>query len=165
MCGPMEVIGLGFQGASMLMGNKAAGKQAQTELDAAYYNAEMDKYEAELIRETARRDSDDIIANAERLRGSQATQQAASGVVIGEGSAQIATDDTTHLAHRDALITMYNGINGALRKENSAEMKVRAGEARADSIKDQQTANLISGIGSIVGTYNTYKSLSTKRTG
>ena len=145
------------------MSASAARKQAQAQQNQQYMNAMLRELENEQIKEAAVKEAALIRFRANRLRGSQIAQQAATGVVIGEGSAQAVIDDTQALAEADALVVAYNGIAG-IRSNNAAARFARmAGDNAISAGRDRAYASLLSGVSGALQSYSTYKLMSTPR--
>jgi len=147
-----------------MQGADAARAQQAAYYQSAYHEKEMSEYNAELIRESSKQQADRVFESARRLRGQQRVAQAAQGVVIGEGSASAVQEDSFNLAARDALVTLYNGIDGQLTELNEGEMAFRSGMNQGHAAGMQATAALIQGVAGVASSYSTYKGLTTKRT-
>lgn len=107
----------------------AASEQASSQREAAKYQTEaggrqraQSEWEAEQIWKQAEQESSIIRSKAIQLRGTQVAQQAASGVMVGDGSAQAMLDETTKLAEQDVMATLYNGARGVLAKEEAGRL-------------------------------------------
>ncbi len=157
----MMVAGMAASASSTFMGMQAADEDRAAAYQKAYYDKEMAEYNAERMREQSRQKAERIFEAARRLRGEQMVSQAASGAVIGEGSAAAMLDETAHLAARDAIVALYNGIEAATGEEQEGEMQFRAGVSAAKAAGRRKTATLISGIGSLANQYHTSRSLRT----
>lgn len=142
----------------------AQGKQAKAAGQAGAYGAAAAEYNAEQIRLSSIDTASRIMEEAGRIRGTQQAQQAASGVVIGEGSAGVITQETENLASRDALVTLYSGIDGIIQQEQSGRMAFASAQNEVSSLKAAQMATLLTGIGNTASQYGTYKALKTPRT-
>lgn len=148
---------------STYMSYGAAKQDQQAALGKAYYDREMSEYNAEQVREQSRQKAERIFERARRLRGQQMVAQAASGAVIGEGSAGAVLDETNSLAARDALVTLYSGIEGAVAERQEGRMAFKSGVSQAEAAGQRATATLIGGAGQMAGQYHTYKALNTPR--
>lgn len=158
------IAGAGSSAIGALKGADAARDQQAAHYMSAYHEREMSEYNAELIREGAKQQADRVFEAARRLRGEQRVAQAAQGIVIGEGSAAAVQEDTFNLAARDALVTLYGGIDGQLTELKEGEMAFRSGMNQGHSAGQQAEAALIQGIAGIANSFSTYKGLTTKRT-
>jgi hypothetical protein len=145
------------------MQSQAQHKQAQANLDQAYINAAMDNLAAINIMKSATMQSQMIIDDSTRVQGTQQAQQAASGVLVNNGSTAVMTDDTGRRAQADALITMYNGINQSIAKTANANFTMMAGTNSAKALDTSATTSLLSGIATGgAQMYSTYKMLKTQ---
>ncbi len=160
----VAIAGIALSLFSGIMGSNASNRQAQAQMDQAYMNNMLRELEADGIKEAAQSQADGIRAQARRLRGSQKAQQAASGVVVGAGSAQIALDDTTALSEADALVMTYNAINGITSANAAGRFAMLAGRNQAGALQTQGYASLLSGAAGAANSYSQYKSLTTPKT-
>ncbi len=137
-------------------GRVAAGNAAYK----GYLQKELNQLESANVARQTDSEVQKIRAAAITFRGTQTAAAAASGVIIGDGSAQAAIDHTTQLADSDILATMYAGVNKQIALQTGGRFAVRdatnqAGAllsdaaARATSYKNQATGSLLSGIGTI----------------
>lgn len=175
MCDPMTALiagGAAIVGGSLLSakGEKKAGRAAE---DAANFQAQT----AEGNREFAEQLADDAIArgNVEEQKQRVITSQfvarqevalAASGQVVGVGSAKDLTESTETIGELEALTIRQNALKEAegfrreglnfgreaqLTRETGRQAK-KAGEAAA-------TASIISGVGSVASSWYSFGNL------
>jgi hypothetical protein len=128
------VVGVAGIGMSMY----GASQQASAQEQAAKYQNEaggrqlaQSEWEAKQIWHEAEQQSKIIRTKAIQMRGTQVAQQAASGVLIGDGSSQTLLDETQKLAEQDVMSTLYNGARGVLAKEEAG--RLAAQDARFQS--------------------------------
>lgn len=141
----------------------AAKNQGRSELSASYYNAEMREYEAEIAKENAHYQAMKYLDEGKRIRSTQRAQFANSGVIVGEGSAMDIEQETQSLAERDAVVTMYNAVDENISAGAEARNMRSAGGNAYDAGQSRAKAAWISGVGSAVSQYQTYRALNTKR--
>lgn len=122
-----------------------AKKQGKINSQAAAYdgslNSELRNIEAEEVTKQAETEADKIRTQAIAFRGSQTVQQAASGVVIGEGTAQAMIDRTSELATADVLATLYSGANKSTVIKQGGDMQREASVRQANAIMDKANAD------------------------
>lgn len=136
----------------------AAGEQAYE----GYLNKDLRYQEADDVMTQAHTEADMIRAKAVAFRGAQAVQQAASGVMVGEGSAQTVVDQTTQLAMSDTLATLYSGVNKASSIRSGADMQTQASINSANSMMAEgnakaTAATISAGSTLLRGAFNTYQ--------
>lgn len=142
-------LAAGAAGTGMsFMGQRKAGEAAMRE---AYYNAEMADMQAEDIKRKAADDANEILTQAANVRSSQQAHTAASGFVVGDGSAQTVLDETTRLSTADALVVLYDGIDGYTTTTANARNTRAAGVNAASAANTAATGTLLSGTGSLLG--------------
>lgn len=132
--------------------SSAQKKQAQAGLNEAYYNAAMNEMQAEDIKRKATDDANLQLRQAAHIRSTQQTQIAANGMMLGQGSAQTIIDETTRLSTADALVTLYNGIDGYTTGMSQSENIRTAGKANADAGFAAANSTMMSGFASAAGT-------------
>lgn len=138
---------LGAAASSSAQKEQAAANRLQ-----AYTQAEYNKFEAANIREAAGAEADKILNTAKMFRATQATQQAASGVVIGAGSAGVMQQQTDKLATADALVALYNGARGATTQEATGRYTKQAGDNQYSAGMTSANATLMAGVASAATT-------------
>lgn len=140
----------------------AAEQDAKNQALASVYNGtlqnEMARMEADSVRRQTQSEVDKVKTAAIAYRSSQSAALAASGVVVGEGSAQTIIDKTSQLAESDVLALMYSGVDRSqaiLRSGefaqtsgyNQAQTAMATGESRANAAWTNAAGSLL-GIGS-----------------
>lgn len=158
MATAIGVGGLLLGGYSIYSGRKAAKKAEGTQNEQTAKRALVDAEYAANIKEQAEYEAKKIRGEAVRIRGTQVAQQAASGVLVGNGSTAAMVDETVRLAEEDAYITLYNGEKGFLQSMEQGRLNAMEGRARADSYAAQGRASLLSGASSLaLNTYQMFK--------
>ncbi|MDP5239929.1 hypothetical protein Q9Q94_10315 [Uliginosibacterium sp. 31-16] len=161
----------------------ASTEAAKTNTHNAKIAAENQAYEGHLQNDlndlaasdamrSAQIEADKIKAQAMAMRGAQASQAAASGLVVGAGSAQIMSDKTTDLATSDALAALYSGIDKAWQYKTEGEMAVVSSTNRARAMQVEARAHQsatnwqagISLLSSAASSYGLYEKSTTAKT-
>lgn len=147
MCDPV-IGGIALAGTlySGYSANKSAKKAAKREDQRAAEQKILDEQHAADIKEQAAYEAKKIRAEAIKIRSSQVAQQAASGVMVGNGSTQAMVDETTRLAEQDAYITLFNGEKGYLYSMEQGRLAMMESKARSRSIRDQGKASLLGSV-------------------
>lgn len=131
-------VGGSMAASSAAKKNGAINAQAQTYEGSL--NKEMRYMEAEDVTNQAQTEADKIREQAIAYRGAQTVQQAASGVVIGEGTAQALLDRTSELATADVLATLYSGTNKATAIKQGADLQQDASVRNANATMEKANA-------------------------
>lgn len=129
---------------------RVAGAAAQGE---ASMTESLKKQEAADIRTTAAGKADQIKAAALQARSLIVNQQASSGAVIGEGSAQAAVEQVNALATADALAALYSGANAAVSAETQGRFTAAAGMERNKAAGAAAASAEAAGQAALVGGY------------
>ena len=105
-------------GASEGVGNaKQLGRQAA-----------LDEIEARGIEKEAQETAVRIYGKAAAVKGQQVAQLAASGVVVGDGSAQAVLDETDKLSRIDAMAAVMTGTRQASAKRAGRDARLAGAE-------------------------------------
>lgn len=144
----IAVAGIGVGLASSAAASNAAQQQAEEQIAANTYEGRlqqlMKEQEAEENRKYAQAQASKIKSAAQYTRGAQTAQAAASGVIVGEGSAQVMQDRTTQLALEDALAALYSGgkaaVNASIQGQFAQMTADQRSLAAANANSAQQTA-------------------------
>lgn len=145
MCVTLAVASMGMSAIGGIAGAKAQQKQGQAALNQAYYDAEMQEMQAEDIKRKSIDDANVILRQAASMRSAQTAQQSVSGMVVNSGSAQTVLDETTKLSTADALVTLYNGVDGFVTGNSQAQNTITAGKNEAEAYASKATSTLLSG--------------------
>lgn len=159
--------------ASVAASAAAASKQSQAQKKAAnaanaeaQYGAAMTDMQAEDIKRKANEDADKILVQAAKIRSTQGAQIASSGFMLGEGTAQTVIDETTRLSTADALVVLYDGIDGKTSANSTADNMRAAGKANMEAGYAQARGTIMTGVANAisgsVGIYNKSKLTTTK---
>ena len=111
-------------GAQML-GGIAEGRANQKQM---YRQAALDEFDARNTEEEAERKALSIYTQSIQVKSQQVAQIAASGVVVGDGSASAIVEETDKLARMDAMAALYTGYTQAAATRSGATARVRAGD-------------------------------------
>ncbi len=133
-----------------------ARENADFELELAEFNAKAAIEQAAVVEERLRRDRGRRISQTRAAFG-------ASGVQVGEGSSAEVIEDEVMEAEEDALLVRFGGEQRAKQARLTGQILARrelqtalgvetSGQLRADALRAQGTASLISGIGNAAGT-------------
>ena len=79
-------------------------------------------------QEEAERKALSIYTQSIQVKSQQVAQIAASGVVVGDGSASAIVEETDKLARMDAMAALYTGYTQAAATRSGATARVRAGD-------------------------------------
>ena len=90
---------------------------------------ELANQEAGMVKKQAIDTANIIRRKFEQVRGQLIAAQGGSGVVIGEGSAQVAADEANKLAVADMMAVIGSGINRAEALKTQGRFAEQAGEA------------------------------------
>jgi type II secretory pathway component PulC len=145
---------------------EAANTQADQERAAGYdaeYKGMLQERLNEMESEAVMKQANDQVAQIRRtsmqMRGSLTAAQAASGAVIGEGSAQAAMDQIEMLASADALAALYSGVNKVVQLKTNGRWAAEAGDkalqsslGQANSLNSIGQTTMVTGITSAIGT-------------
>lgn len=120
----------------------AAAKNAERQSEIAASNAsyqgmlqnQINGIEADQVAMQTDEEINKIRGSALAIRSQQSAQAAASGIVVGEGSAQAIRDNTARLAHSDVLATIFSGVNKEMSIRTGGRMSEQAAINRADAI-------------------------------
>ena len=74
--------------------------------------------------------------------------QAASGVVIGDGTTQAMLDETTALAEQDVMAILYNASLGKMMKQEEGRLAASSSQFQARQLGKQSELTLLQGIAS-----------------
>lgn len=166
MCTGLEIAliaGMTASAGGTVMGMQAQGQQAKAAGQAGAYNAAIGQMNADAVYDAAKVNADALFSQAARMRSTQTAQQASSGVVIGMGSAEQVVADTTNLANQDALVMLYQGIDGYMTSSEQGKLAAMAGYNNAKAANAAKWGTLLSGIGSIASSAGQYKALTTPK--
>ena len=153
MCDPATIM----MGGSALLSFMGSQNAAVESASAGRYNKRIAEERAEMIKKQSVMEAQKIQAAALRFRGKQIATQAAAGVVVGDGSAQTMVDETTRLAEQDIYITLYNGERGEFFAMEEGRLAEMMGDAQSDAYEAQGGATLLSSVGSMASSRNSYQ--------
>jgi hypothetical protein len=142
MCDPVTATMAALNVGGQLMQGRAARKQANAA-------AAEDDYQALLAADSAAVEARNIRRAGEQQRGQVLAGQAASGVVIGEGSALAVERQLIEDAARDEYLTILTGQRQASALQRDAGLKRRAG-------RDAMRSNVIGAGTSLLSTGYSY---------
>lgn len=143
MCSPaMEATGImGLQGAGLGMSTASAIASANAQKDAYAYQARISDINAKLAEVSAeqelakgRQEQLQLQTAVENLKGSQRASMAASGIVLGEGTAKNIIDSTDYMAEQDMATIRANAARAAFGyRTQGMNYQAQAGASRAAS--------------------------------
>lgn len=119
--------------------------QGASALKEAAMSAALTRQEGIDAKQAALDEADQIKRRAMLQRGQIITAQAASGTVIGEGSAQASIDQLDTLSAADALVAIYSGVNTAASKRLQAQMIIEAGMEQAKAFASESASQSVAG--------------------
>ena len=147
------------QGVMGFKGNRAAARQARA---VSEYQAQVAENEL-ILTQRARRDQEaSLRRNSERLKGTQRTATAASGIRM-SGSPLEAMKDTYFNTEVDALRIQYAGSVEAANAASNAAMAKMTGKAQAMTYNTSAFTSLI-GAGSAMASFQQQQTLLGQRT-
>ncbi len=130
----ITVAGTLYSGYQANQSAKAGAAQSRIQGAAAIKEAALNNASAQLeardLIQQARNQADQVKRAAALARGQIVAAQAASGTVIGEGSAQASLDQLDTLSSADALVALYSGVNAAATRRYEGRLNVEAGRER-----------------------------------
>ena len=126
----------------------ASNDAAQESYNRGEYQLANSMTEGRHVQEQAGEEARKILASALVLRGKQVATQAASGLLVGDGSSADMIDETERLAKEDTFITLMNGERGYLYKMEEGRLAKREADIQAKSYIKQGNASLLSAAGS-----------------
>ncbi len=152
MCAPLVVMGVAMA-ASAAMSAKGASDQADAQAEAGAYTAKSagrnrarSDFEAQQIIDKSHEQARQVRAQAIAVRGKQIATQAASGIVVGDGSAQAMVDEVTQLAEQDAVAYLMSGANGYISQSEKGRLEQMDGEFQAKQYMKQSNNTRFNGI-------------------
>ncbi|BBL57005.1 virion core protein, T7 gp14 family [Methylomonas koyamae] len=153
MCEPTTIMmGVGMA-ASAAMAAKSSSDQSSAQKKAGKYSAQsagrqqaQAEYEAKQIMEQANEQARQVRAEAISVRGKQIANQAASGVVVGDGSAQAMVDEVTRLAEQDAVAYLMSGANGSISANEKGRLARMDGEFQSKQFYTQASNTMTNGM-------------------
>jgi hypothetical protein len=152
MCAPLVVMGVAMA-ASAAMSAKGASDQADAQAEAGAYTAKSagrnrarSDFEAQQILDKSQEQARQVRAQAIAVRGKQIATQAASGIVVGDGSAQAMVDEVTQLAEQDAVAYLMSGANGYISQSEKGRLEQMDGEFQAKQLMKQSNNTRFNGI-------------------
>jgi hypothetical protein len=150
-------VSAGMGMAQQSAANKAAGYTAE----AAGRQAAQSEYEAKLIVEQSKEDARKVRSSAIKLRGSQVAAQAASGVIVGDGSSQAMLDEVSQLSEEDAVSFLMSGANGFISKVQEGRFAALEGAFQSKQLITQGRNAMIGGFAqagtSLLGAYGKWQ--------
>lgn len=133
----------------------SANQSARAQKDAAKYQAHaggralaVSEFEAEQINKQAGFEVKKVRDASINLRAQQIASQAASGVVIGDGTTQAMLDETTALAEQDVMAILYNASLGKMMKQEEGRLAASSSQFQARQLGKQSELTLLQGIAS-----------------
>lgn len=148
-------IAAGASAISGILGFKGNQAAAQSARQVAERNAQVAENEAVLLARAKVDEEAALRRQGERLKGSQKTATAASGIEI-SGSPLQALASTYYGIESDAAKIRYAGTIEQVQKASEAEIIRTQGYARSQALKTQAYANLL---GDVSSTFSTYKAI------
>ena len=133
----------------------SANQASRAQKDAAKYQAQaggralaVSEFEAEQINKQAGFEVKKVRDASINLRAQQIASQAASGVVIGDGTTQAMLDETTALAEQDVMAILYNASLGKMMKQEEGRLAASSSQFQARQLGKQSELTLLQGIAS-----------------
>lgn len=160
MIGP--ALGAGSQIMGGMSQSKAYQRQAESDLKSAYLSAALERVEADNLKQKAERDYATQQDLAVRVAATQSAEQAASGVIVGEGSAGAVTSDTYKRVQADAIVGYIEARNAAVSKEASARFQEETGRTRASDAYAAGDAALARGFMNASASLANYKLMTSR---
>ena len=111
--------------AGQMLGGIAEGRANQK---AMYRQAALDEFNALNTEEEAANRALSIYRKAIGVKSQQVGQIAASGVVVGDGSASAIIEETDKLARIDAMAELYSGFTQAAATRAGSTARIKAGD-------------------------------------
>tara|TARA_R100001440_G_scaffold58_1_gene125 strand:- start:7450 stop:7917 length:468 start_codon:yes stop_codon:yes gene_type:complete len=152
---PITAAILGSQVAGSVVSFKGTRAAAKSARQVAEYNAQVAENEAVLLARAKVDEEASLRRQGERLKGSQRTATAASGIQM-LGSPLQALASTYYGIESDAAKIRYAGTIEQVQKASEAEITRIQGYARSQALKTQAYANLL---GDVSSTFSTYKAI------
>jgi len=152
---PTTAAIIGGQVAGSIMSFKGTRAAAKSARQVAEYNAQVAENEAVLLARAKVDEEASLRRQGERLKGSQRTATAASGIQM-SGSPLQALASTYYGIESDAAKIRYAGTIEQVQKASEAEITRIQGYARSQALKTQAYANLL---GDVSSTFSTYKAI------
>lgn len=131
---------------------KAHTKSAWSSMETGAYNDAQKAVESDQIREAADLKAKQIKSSALFMRGKQIANQAASGVVVGDGSAQAMVEQTIALSSQDVFVELYNGAASSLYAMNAGKNYGIAAMAQSDAQDSAADSAIFQGVTSAAQT-------------
>lgn len=159
------VVAVGASAYTAVSAGQATAKQA----DAASYQGILGREMADLDATRVETQTADQVIQIKKqamiFRGTQIAQQAASGVIVGDGSAGQMLDQAEQLSNEDVLATMYSGANKAVSIRSGAALQEDASKRQASLLMEKAAAertsaylNVASSVAKLGATsYNAFK--------
>ena len=145
----VSAIGTGVAAYGSIASSKAAA-------DAADYEAQVAENNAKAQAQQAQVDADRLRRRNRRLRGKQTTAALKSGFTI-SGSVQDIIRDSGIEGEKDVLARLYTGSVGANRSKQQANLSRFSAKNLKTSGYVQAGGSVLSGAGSVLGTYGRIK--------
>lgn len=162
------VVGAAVSAGMGAMQQSAANKASKYGAQSAGRQQAQSEYEAKLIVEQSKEEAREIRANAVRLRGQQVAVQAASGVIIGDGSSQAMLDEVSALSEEDAVAVLMSGANGFIAKKEEGRLAALDGMFQSKQLATQGRNAMMSGFAnaglSLLGAYGNIANRPTQTT-
>ena len=152
---PTTAAIIGGQVAGSIMSFKGTRAAAKSARQVAEYNAQVAENEAVLLARAKVDEEASLRRQGERLKGSQRTATAASGIQM-SGSPLQALASTYYGIESDAAKIRYAGTIEQVQKASEAEITRIQGYARSQALKTKAYANLL---GDVSSTFSTYKAI------
>lgn len=151
----VAVVGTAYSAYSSNQAAKAQAGQARSAgwsaANEGAMNQMMNTIQAEDITLAARQEADNIKRQAMMVRGQMAVAQSASGVVMGEGSAQAAFDQLDTLSSADALAALYSAVNKSANVRAGGRYEAQAGMEKAKAFGESAASYESAANSAIVG--------------
>lgn len=142
-----------LSGASALYQHKkgreaAKGAERMAEFEASLLDSQADDAIARGAEEEAK-----FRAGVKKLKGSQRVALASQGIDINTGSALAVQEETEVLSELDALTIRNNARREAWGFKTQGQLTRAAGFGQAQSIRNQATSTLLTGVAGAASTY------------
>lgn len=145
-----SAIGLGLQAYGIYQQTEAQKKAARAQKEAAQENAALLEQNAAVIEAQTLDDAARFRKEGEQFLSTQKTTIASSGVEL-EGSPLLALQETERALREDERRLIQAGILQAQTEREKARVTRKTGQLWADVARYQNTATLLSGLGSMAG--------------
>lgn len=144
-----------MQGIGAMNASERQAQEMEDQASAEAYEGYLNKYlreiEADNVVKQSKDEAENIKYKALMIRSQQMVAHAASGIIVGEGSAQVAADQVDKLASQDALAALYSGINKSTTLRATGDFAVKSAVSRARALDRQAAATEEAGFNRMLG--------------